>query len=187
ERGDALAAGRLWPHGPDTVEEARRDLSYRAGPVARPPGGVHRGYLVFEPHGTEEARVGIHGRVAGDLARQGLAGGGHVVRHARADERGDLEAVERPPSAARPGLEALDRSRHGLWRDPVQDRAVGDLAGQLQHLGSERGEKDAHRLGRRGRGQPEVLHAVGRALDAHALTRSDQTDDTDRLADLLER
>src|SRR5207247_11003899 len=63
----------------------------------------------------------------------------------------------------------------------------GSHATHTHHLRSSPGEKDAHGLGRRGRGQPEVLHVVERALDVHAFTRGDQTDDADRLADLLER
>src|SRR5439155_13988117 len=106
-----------------------RDLLHRARAVARAPGGVDTVDLLTEARVAEEARVGVHRRVAGDLPRQGLARRGLVVGHARADERGDLEAGERPAGLARADLEVLDRGRHRLGRNPVQDHAVGDLAG----------------------------------------------------------
>ena len=163
------------------------DLLHGAAAVAGPPGRVHRVDLLGETGVPEEARVGVHRRVARDVSRQRLARGGGVVGDARADERGDLEIGERAAGLLRPGFEVLDRGRHGLGRDPVQHHPVGDLAGQLEHLRPERREDDAHRLGGRRDRQSEVLHLVELALEAHALAGGDRPDDLHGFANLLER
>ena len=113
--------------------------------------------------------------------------GGRIVGDARPDERGDLEALERAPGLPGSRLEALHGGRHRLGRNPVEDDTVGDLTRELEHLRPECSEHDAYRPRRRRRGHPEILHAVERALEGHALARGYAPDDLDRLADLLER
>src|SRR2546426_4040210 len=78
-----------------------------------------------------------------------------------------------------------DGGRHRLGGDPVQHDAVGDLARQLEHLGTERGQHDAHGRGRRH--EAKVLHTVKGPLEVHALARGHEADDLHGLADLRER
>src|SRR4030095_2007292 len=76
----------------------------------------------------------------------------------RADNPPAPDPRQRP--ARRPGarLQVFDGGRDGLGRNPVQDHAVGDLARELQHLGSQGGQDDADRLSRRRGGAAEGPH-----------------------------
>jgi hypothetical protein len=80
----------------------------------------------------------------------------------------------------------LQRCRHRLGRDPVEEDAVGDLARQLQHPRAEGGQVDPDRPGGEGARHPEVLDAVEFALDVDALAGGRPADDLHRLAVLGE-
>src|SRR3972149_1221403 len=107
--------------------------------------------------GIGRARQGAAARVpvAGDGAREPGARGCGVVGDQRPDESGDLEVGDITPRALRPNLDLAERLRHCLGRNPVEQHAVGDLAGQLEHPGAQGAQVDRHRLRRRGRGGGE--------------------------------
>src|SRR5262245_12842164 len=153
ELGDALAADGLVADDAETIEHAGRHPLHGARAIARAPRRAYRRDLVGIAGGAEERGIDVDRGVAGDVARQRLAGGRRVVGDAGADERGDLEALERAPGPPRAYLHMGDRGAHRLGRDPVQQHAVGDFASELQHFRTERGQVHAHRRFRQRRGQ----------------------------------
>src|SRR5439155_236330 len=70
----------------------------------------------------------------------------HIAGDRKGHRGDDLEACERPARALPPALERWQRDLANVGgRAEPEDRAVGDLASQLQHLAGQRGEVDTRR------------------------------------------
>ena len=115
-------------------------LSQRAGRVGH--GGRGRGRdrrrLRRDPHAREVVRVGGNARVAAPLRRQ--LGGGSPVRPRPGRRRPAGAAAPRRGAPAR--THSADRTRV-LGREPVEQHAVGHLAGEPAHPGPEGGDVEA--------------------------------------------
>ena len=106
--------------------------------------------------------------VGGDVAAHRDVGLGPGRVHVDQETRRDLDRRGITPGRARGVPHDRDRLRHVLDREPVEDGAVGHLAGDPEHAGSERRDMDGDRLGGWPR-EPEAVHAEGLAPEDDAL------------------
>src|SRR5207244_3456502 len=90
-------------------------------------------------------------QIARELDAKRRANARHIAGDREWHRGDDLEARERLARTLSPALERRQRDvAHVGGRAEPEDRAVGDLARQLEHLAGERGDVDAVRRGQRG-------------------------------------
>ena len=122
--------------------------------------GADLGDLVAEPGSLEVAGVGVDDRVGEEVAP------------------GELDALV---ALAHPGVHVgvdlgvaalahlLDRPRHVRRRQVVEEHAVGDLAGQREHLRVEGADDDLGLPLAEAHAEPEALHLVEVAREVDLL------------------
>src|SRR5439155_14783970 len=182
----------------EVASDVARDLLHRAaddeiaqhllghggdGPLAVPrgPGRPHRRARRAPSEPLVERLVDGNVEVGGDVAAHRDVGLRPGRVHVDQETRRDLDRRGITPGRARGVPHDRDRLRHVLDREPVEDGAVGHLAGDPEHTGPERRDVDGDGLGGWSR-QPEAVHAEGLAPKHDALAGERLAEDLRHLA-----
>ena len=165
-------------HDLDVVDPRVADRGERGLALARGPLRAELRDVVLEPGARELVGVRVDHCVVEEILARLLRVAvpiGDAAVHVRVHRRVAALAY------------ALDAPGHERGREVVEQHAVGDAAGQPQHLLVERGDEDLRPPVAEPHAEPEALHRVEVAFERHRLAAEALAHERHELADLRDR